>query len=54
MVLPELGFIDVAGTRALAMFQKAMTATGRAVHFHDLSDAARRTFPAFRLGEQEA
>jgi len=54
VVLPELGFIDVAGTRALAMFRNAMTATGRAVHFQDLSDAARRTFPAFRLGEQEA
>jgi anti-anti-sigma regulatory factor len=47
--LPDLEFIDVAGTRRLAVFQRAMAAVGRTVLFRRLSPAARRTFRAFAL-----
>jgi anti-anti-sigma factor len=49
--LHELAFIDVAGTRALAVFHEAMAESGRAVRFTGLSPAARRTFPIFELSE---
>jgi anti-anti-sigma factor len=52
--LSGLGFIDVAGTRALASFQQAMSAAGRALRFAHLSSAARRTFPVFGLVEVDA
>jgi anti-anti-sigma regulatory factor len=47
--LPDLTFIDVAGTRRLAAFQRSMAASGRTVLFRRLSPAARRTFRAFAL-----
>jgi anti-anti-sigma factor len=51
--LREVGFIDVAGTRVLATFANLMAATGRPLRFRNLSDAARRTFPVFSLGEEQ-
>ena len=51
--LPDLSFIDVAGTRRLAAFRRSMEATGRAVTFRRLSPAARRTFRAFALIEEQ-
>jgi anti-anti-sigma factor len=52
--LRGLGFIDVAGTRALASFQQAMSTSGRVLRFSQLSSAARRTFPIFGLVEMNA
>jgi anti-anti-sigma regulatory factor len=52
--LRRLGFIDVAGTRALASFQQAMSTAGRVLRFAHLSSAARRTFPVFGLVEVDA
>jgi anti-anti-sigma regulatory factor len=49
--LSDLSFIDVAGTRRLAAFQKALAEAGRAVLFRRLSPAAQRTFRAFALAE---
>jgi anti-anti-sigma factor len=51
--LGEVGFIDVAGTRVLATFAQLLAATGRTLRFRNLSDAARRTFPVFSLGEEQ-
>jgi anti-anti-sigma factor len=47
--LPDLEFIDVAGTRVLARFQQSMSAAGRTVEFEDLSHAAQRTLRLFGL-----
>jgi anti-anti-sigma factor len=49
--LQDLEFIDVAGTRVIAMFRHAMTAQGRVLHLQNLNGVAHRTFPAFRLEE---
>lgn len=54
ITLPDLDFIDVAGTRVLAAFQRAMAGAGRTVRFTRLSAAARRTFPSFGLTEEPA
>jgi anti-anti-sigma regulatory factor len=47
--LSELDFIDVAGTRRLAVFRRTMAASGRSLLFRRLSPAARRTFRVFAL-----
>ena len=52
VTLVDLDFIDAAGTRVLARFQRAMASAGRAVRFRQLSAAARRTFAAFALEEE--
>lgn len=49
--LSDLSFIDVAGTRRLAAFQRSMASAGRAVLFRRLCPAAQRTFRAFALVE---
>ncbi|HSE54516.1 MAG TPA: MEDS domain-containing protein [Nocardioidaceae bacterium] len=49
--LPDLEFIDVAGTRVLARFQQGMSAAGRSVDFEDLSHAAHRTLRLFGLAD---
>jgi anti-anti-sigma regulatory factor len=49
--LSELSFIDVAGTRRLATFQRSMGEVGRTVLFRRLTPAAQRTFRAFALTE---
>lgn len=49
--LADLAFIDVAGTRRLAVFQRSMAKAGRAVLFRQLSPAAKRTFRAFAMVE---
>ena len=49
--LSGLSFIDVAGTRRLAAFQRSMADAGRAVLFRRLTPAAQRTFRAFAMTE---
>lgn len=49
--LADLDFIDVGGTRALALFEQDMAAHGRPVRFEQLSRAALRTLRLFGLGE---
>lgn len=52
--LSGLSFIDVAGTRRLAAFQRSMADAGRAVLFRRLTPAAQRTFRAFAMTEDAA
>jgi anti-anti-sigma regulatory factor len=49
--LSDLSFIDVAGTRRLAEFQRSLAEEGRAVLFRRLTPAAQRTFRAFAMTE---
>ena len=49
--LADLSFIDVGGTRALALFEQDMAAHGRPVQFEQLSRAALRTLRLFGLGD---
>lgn len=51
--LSGLEFIDVAGTRRLALFRRTMASSGRSLLFCRLSPAARRTFRVFALPEAD-